>query len=67
MVVYDVYEGDQYAMTGTLDEIAKRYGVKPETVRWWSTPTAERRKSSKRAFSRILKRGERIGAGCNGA
>lgn len=66
MIVFDVYEGDRYAMTGTLEEVASHYKVKPGTVRWWTTPTAEKRNSRKRAYPRILKRGEKIGAGFDG-
>ncbi len=40
---YAVYKGDVFIMIGTADQVALHLGVKPNTVRWWASPTAQRR------------------------
>ena len=45
MTEYALYSGDEFIAIGTIEEIAERMGVKPDTVRWYTTPTAERRRS----------------------
>lgn len=40
---YAVWRGEECIAIGTAQELAERFGVKPETVRWWASPTAHRR------------------------
>ena len=40
---YAVYKGEEFITIGTADECAKELGVKSETIRWLSTPTAQKR------------------------
>ena len=41
--IYVVYRGDIPIATGTAYQIAKKLGVKHETVTWWASPAARRR------------------------
>ena len=43
MTTYVVYRGDEVVAHGTAEECAEAMGVRPETVRWLSTPAARRR------------------------
>lgn len=40
---YAVWRGDTCLAVGTVPELCKRFGVKPETVKWWASPAAHRR------------------------
>lgn len=40
---YALYKGDEFVALGTAAEIAAQIGVKPDTVRWWSYPSAQKR------------------------
>ena len=42
---FALYKGDKFIMIGTAREIAEERGVKPETVRFWSTPAHHKRAS----------------------
>lgn len=42
-VEYALYKGDTLLHTGTLDELAKKHGVKVETIRFYTTPAHRRR------------------------
>ena len=42
-IEYAVYQGDKLLAVGTADECAEELGIKPETVRWMTYPTAKRR------------------------
>lgn len=41
--MYALYRGDEFVDVGTADEIAKRRGIKPESVKWMSTPSYRKR------------------------
>ena len=41
--MYAVWRGDQCLAVGTVSELAERFNVKPETVKWWSSPASHRR------------------------
>lgn len=41
--MYAVWRGDECLAVGTVAELAERFKVKPETVKWWASPTAHRR------------------------
>ncbi len=38
-----VYKGDELICIGTVKECAEHMGVTPKTVRWYLTPTYEKR------------------------
>lgn len=40
---YALYRGDEFIDVGTADELAERHGIKPESVRWMSTPSYHKR------------------------
>ena len=44
---YAVYKGDLFVCIGTVNECADQLGVKPETIRYYTTP-AYKRKVQKR-------------------
>lgn len=41
--MYAVWRGDECLAVGTVAELAERFKVRPETVRWWASPAAHRR------------------------
>lgn len=41
--IYAVYRGDQFLFVGTAQECARYFGVKLETVFFWSTPANKKR------------------------
>jgi hypothetical protein len=43
MKEYVVYKGDSFLCMGTVYECAKHMGVLPETVRFYTTPTYQKR------------------------
>lgn len=43
MKEYAVYKGDELLAMGTAEECAEVLKVKPEYIRWLTTPTAKRR------------------------
>lgn len=44
--MYAVWRGDECLAVGTIPELAEKFGVKPETVKWWASPTAHKRANS---------------------
>ena len=40
---YAIYKGDELVGFGTAEELASQLGIKPDTVRWWSYPSAQKR------------------------
>lgn len=50
MTEYALYSGDEFIMIGTAEELAEYMDVKPETVRWYTTKTAERRRKEPRKW-----------------
>src|SRR5699024_8708399 len=50
--VYAYYKGDEYQRSGTAKELAEHYGVKKETI-YYYTPEAYARKASKNGYGRI--------------
>lgn len=45
MALYGVYEQDQFVFEGTPQEVAKRLGIKIDTVLWYCTLTGIARMS----------------------
>jgi hypothetical protein len=43
MKEYAVYKGDSFLCMGTVNECAEHMGVLPETVRFYTTPTYQKR------------------------
>lgn len=41
--IYAYYKGDEYQRSGTAKELAKYYGVKEETIRFYTTPVYAKR------------------------
>lgn len=35
--IYALYQGEEYITSGTIEEIAKERGVKPETIRFYTS------------------------------
>lgn len=54
MAIYGVYEQDQFVFEGTPQEVAKRLGIKIDTVLWYSTPTGIARMSSRKKKRREI-------------
>ena len=40
---YALYRGDEFVDVGTAEEIAERQGIRPESVKWMSTPSYHKR------------------------
>lgn len=43
-----IYRGDDVVDMGTAEDLAARRGVKTDTIRWMSTPSARRRDGGRR-------------------
>lgn len=43
MAEYALYKGDEIIGIGTAKELAEKLGIKPETIRWYATPSQEKR------------------------
>ena len=50
---YAVYIGDTFLVMGPAEQCAKQLGVKPDTVRWWSSPVAMRRAEAAKKPRRV--------------
>jgi hypothetical protein len=48
MKEYAVYKGEELLAEGTIEELADFFGVKPDTVLWWCTPTSFKRDKGNR-------------------
>jgi len=45
---FAVYRGDDLEFMGTAQECAEHLGVLPETVAWYTTPTARKRQANRK-------------------
>lgn len=43
MTLYAIYQGDKFLDLGTKEEMAEKFGIKPETVRFLASPAKRRR------------------------
>lgn len=43
MTEYALYKGDEIIGIGTAKELAEKLGIKPETIRWYATPSQKKR------------------------
>lgn len=41
--LYALYRGDEFVDVGTAEEIAERQEIRPESVKWMSTPSYHKR------------------------
>ena len=41
--IYALYRGDEYICDGTIEEVAKKQGVKVETIYFYKSPTYKKR------------------------
>lgn len=55
---YAVYIGDEYILGGTIEEIAKYFGVKYNTVKRWGTPTFKNRTERGRIKKTLVRTGD---------
>lgn len=54
MIEYAIYKGDTFLFIGTAEECAERMGVKPDFVKWLTTPTGKRRFEQRKDKSKAL-------------
>lgn len=45
-IIYAIYKGDDFVYMGTKKECAEHLGVKPEAIKFYSTPTYQKRSKS---------------------
>lgn len=45
MNIYALYEGERLVTDGTLKEIAAYTGLKPATLKWYGTPSGQRKEN----------------------
>ena len=50
---YAVYIGDTFLVMGTAEQCVRQLGVKPDTVRWWASPVAQRRAEAAKRPRRV--------------
>ena len=49
--IYALYKGDQYLGMGTIEELAKEFGKKPEMIRYYGTNANKRRNEKRGTFN----------------
>lgn len=47
-VIYALYEGDKFLDLGTSKELAKKFHVKPQTIRYYASRTTQQRAKENR-------------------
>lgn len=52
MIEYAVYKGEDCIAIGTSKECGVKLGVKPETIKWMTTPTGKKRFESRKNKSK---------------
>lgn len=50
---YAVYKGEQFLCIGTAEECAEELGVKPETIKFYTFPTYQRRLAKRKRTSSV--------------
>ncbi|MEY8458609.1 hypothetical protein [Lactococcus ileimucosae] len=55
-MTFAVYKGEEFLDEGTVEELAKKFNVKPETVKFWATPTSYKRDKGNRKIAIRLER-----------
>ena len=46
--IYAAYRNDDNVADGTAEELARKLGVKPKTIRKWATPSYHKRNKGQR-------------------
>lgn len=46
--IYAAYRNDENVADGTAEQLAKKLGVKPKTIRKWATPSYQKRNRGQR-------------------
>lgn len=52
--VYAIYKGDEFVDMGTSKELAKKFGIREESVKFFSYPTNHRRNKGKRKIAIVI-------------
>ncbi|KGR89418.1 hypothetical protein [Lysinibacillus odysseyi] len=53
MKEYAVYKGDELLGIGTAEELAEKFNVRPQTIRFWSAPSYQKRGTGERGGYKI--------------
>ncbi|MGX3067486.1 hypothetical protein [Ursidibacter arcticus] len=56
--IYAAYRDDVNVADGTAEELARKLGVKPKTIRKWATPSYHKRNKGQRLIVVRLEREE---------
>ncbi|MGY4673928.1 hypothetical protein ACWIVU_00370 [Ursidibacter arcticus] len=56
--IYAAYRDDENVADGTAEELARKLGVKPKTIRKWATPSYHKRNKGQRLIVVRLEREE---------
>lgn len=59
--IFAIYRGDDFEYMGTLREVCEHYGVKPDTVWYWSSSANKRRIAEREAKQRLKGKKKFIG------
>lgn len=51
---YAVYKGEDILCIGTAEECAAHLGIKVESLKWYSTPTGQRRTANRKKPDKCL-------------
>lgn len=51
---YYLYEGDEVIATGTIKEIAKKMGVKEDTIRFYKNPSYLKRRENGKKYKALV-------------
>lgn len=54
--VYCLYRGNEVVGTGTAEQLAQTLGVRPDTIRWLSSPANKRRDKGNRLVAERVER-----------
>lgn len=55
---YALYRGEEFVDVGTADELAERHGIKPESVRFMSTPSFHKHGTDEKLMAYKIEEGE---------
>lgn len=54
MVEYAIYEGDTFLFIGTVEECSERLKIKPDSVKFMTTPTGKKRFETRKDKSKAM-------------
>ena len=55
MIEYAIYKGDTFLFIGTAEECANKMNVKPDFIKWLTTPTGKRRFENRKNKNKALR------------